>query len=129
MGISSQNVPFLCFLNFFQQNKQVKKLHMPIKHEHKSLASTNEIILFYINFSSIITQTKKWEYPFSISSFFNASMYFNYDFDFIFFDCELVKWYIREVRQAWKSTTGTLSRSLDITMWSVSTLPPRNIQL
>ena len=33
-------------------------------------------------------------------------MFFNYDFDFIFFilthDCELVKWNIREVRQASK---------------------------
>ena len=43
----------------------------------------------------------------------NASMYYNYDFDLIFFivsqyNCELVKLIITEVRRASKSTTGTL---------------------
>ena len=32
---------------------------MPIKHEHKSLASTNEKTFFYTNFSSVVAQTKK----------------------------------------------------------------------
>ena len=41
------------------QTKQVIKLHVPIKHIHKSLASVNEKILFYIILSSIVTQTKK----------------------------------------------------------------------
>ena len=67
-----------------------------------------------MNCSSVVTQTKKQKYPFSMSTLFvelisflvNPSMFFNYDFDFIFFilthDCELVKWNIREVRQASK---------------------------
>ena len=32
------------------QTKQVEKLHMPIKHVHKSLASINEKRFFYVNF-------------------------------------------------------------------------------
>ena len=64
----------------------------------------------------------------------NASMYYNYDFDLIFFivsqyNCELVKLIITEVRQASKSTTGTLWRSFEITRWSVNTLLPRKMQL
>ena len=64
---------------------------MPIKHVHKSPASINEKPFFYMNFSSVITQMKK-EKLFSMSTFFvelisiliNASIYFSYDFDFIF---------------------------------------------
>ena len=41
------------------QTKQVKKLHMPLKDGHKSLASIKEKKSFYNNFSSIVTQTKK----------------------------------------------------------------------
>ena len=65
----------------------------------------------------------------------NASMYFNYDFGFNLFYIstryyrELVKLNIREVRQASKSTTGALRRSLEITRWSVNTLTPRKIRL
>ena len=40
-------------------HKQVKKLRMPIKHVHKSLASMNEKTFFYISFSSIAKQTQK----------------------------------------------------------------------
>ena len=76
---------------------------MPIKHVHKSPASINEKPFFYMNFSSVITQMKKQKL-FSMSTFFvelisilvNASIYFSYDFDFIFYistryDRELVK--------------------------------------
>ena len=38
---------------------KVQKLHMPIQHIHKSLASINEKTFFYNNFSSIISQMKK----------------------------------------------------------------------
>ena len=41
------------------QTKQVKKLHMPIKHVHKSLASVNEKTFFYISFFSTTTQKNK----------------------------------------------------------------------
>ena len=41
------------------QAKEVKKLHMPIKHIHKSLAIINKKTFFYISFSSIATQTRK----------------------------------------------------------------------
>ena len=64
---------------------------MPIKHVHKSPASINEKPFLYMNFSSVITQMKKQKL-FSMSTFFvelisilvNASIYFSYDFDFIF---------------------------------------------
>ena len=42
------------------------------------------------------------------------------------YDCELVKWNIREVRQAWKSATGNLHRSLGRLRWLVKTLHRRN---
>ena len=59
---------------------------MPIKHKHKSLASINKKTFFYINFSSIVRQTKKLKITLSMSIFFNSSMYyFNNDFDFVFF--------------------------------------------
>ena len=41
-----------------KQNK-LKKLGMPVKLVHKSLASINKETFFYINFSHIITETKK----------------------------------------------------------------------
>ena len=37
------------------------------------------------------------------------------------YDRELVKWNIREVKKASKSTTGTLQKSLEITRWSANT--------
>ena len=46
---------------------------MSIKHVHKSLASINEKTFFYINFFVEL-----------VSILVNGSMYFNYDFDFIF---------------------------------------------
>ena len=39
--------------------KQVKKLHMPIKHVNESLLIMYKKSFFYINFSSLVTQTKK----------------------------------------------------------------------
>ena len=60
---------------------------MPLKHVHKSPASIN----FNINFSSIVTNEKTKitffyvSFVELISILVNASMYFNYDFDFIFF--------------------------------------------
>ena len=105
------------------------KLHMTIKHVHKSLASINN------------NNKKK---PFSISTLFvelisslvNASMCLNYGFDFVLFyistqyDDELMKWNIREeVRQATKSKTGTLRRSLEVMRCLVNTLPPTKIRL
>ena len=70
--------------------KQVQNLHIPIYHVDKSLASINEKT-FYINFSSIVAQSKKQKKLFSYVNFFdellstlvNASIYFNYDFDLI----------------------------------------------
>ena len=67
-------------------------LQASIKHLIKSLAGINKKTFFYINFSSIVTQTKKQKQPFSMSFLFvelipilvNRSMHFNYDFDFIF---------------------------------------------
>ena len=69
-----------------------------------------------------------------MSSFFNVSMYFNLILTLSFYmntqyDGELVERNIREVRQASKSTVGTWCRSLEITRWSVNTLPARDIQL
>ena len=50
--------------------KQVKRFHMPFKHEHKSLASIKKkTSILLIELLSIL---------------FNASVYFNYDFDLFF---------------------------------------------
>ena len=63
-----------------------------------------------------------------ISILVDTTMYFNYDFGFIFFnistqyDHELVEWNIWEVRQASKSLTGNLCKSLEIVRWIVNTL-------
>ena len=43
------------------------------------------------------------------------------------YDQELVKWNIRQVRQASKSMTGTLRRSLEIRRCSLHTLPPKKM--
>ena len=43
---------------------------MPIKYIHKPLASINETTFFYINFSSIVTQTKKQKLLCSISTLY-----------------------------------------------------------
>ena len=43
---------------------------MPIKYIHKPLASINEKTFFYINFSSIVTQTKKQKLLCSISTLY-----------------------------------------------------------
>ena len=67
-----------------------------------------------------------------ISILVNTSMYFNSDFDFIFFILAhntIVKLNISEVRQTSKSTTGTLCRSFEIMGWSVNTLLYRKMRL
>ena len=73
------------------QTKQVRKLCMPIKHVYTSLASVNKETFFYINFSSIKTKMEKIKlthfyvkFVKHISILVNASIYVDYDFDFIF---------------------------------------------
>ena len=73
------------------QTKQVRKLCMPIKHVYTLLASVNKETFFYINFSSIVTKMEKIKlthfyvkFVKHISILVNASIYADYDFDFIF---------------------------------------------
>ena len=58
---------------------------MPIKHKYKSLASKNEknILLSQLFFNC--DTNEKTKITLFYVKFFNASMHFNYDFDFIFF--------------------------------------------
>ena len=113
---------------------------MPIKHVHKSLASVNEKTFFISAFLQSQHIQKKKKKPFSMSTLFvelisilvNASIYFNYVFDAIFFILAhntIVKLKVSEVRQASKSTNGTLHKSFEIMGWSVNTLIPRKMQL
>ena len=91
---------------------------MLIKHAHKSLVNINEktSTLFVELISILVNQVC------ILTMILTLSFLYKYD-------RELVKRNTREVRQAPKSTTGTLRRSLEITRWSVNTLPPRNIRL
>ena len=56
-------------------------------------------------------------------------MFFNYDFDLIFLYKHTIRLQnIREVRQALKSTAGTLHIKLEMIRCSVNPLSPRNIR-
>ena len=100
---------------------------MPNKHVHKSLESINKKAHFLLAF----LQSHQLFFIKLISILVRASMYFNY-YIYLFYistryDSELVKLKHLCVRQASKSTSGTLRRSFEITRWSVNTLTSKKI--